>query len=179
MANKKETWKAITIDGKRPSVPYMISDHGHFGVLEKNGKITTRTFKPVGGNYRFNTRYKGKSRAIFLSREVATAFIKKPSPKHTHIIHKDHNYLNDHVSNLKWVTLQEHREHTALSPRSVQAREKRAITKSTHSKVLTEKTVLALKKMIWDPKRKLSFKRLAEKFGVSEMQIYRIKSGEF
>ena len=33
--------------------------------------------------------------------------------------------------------------------------------------------------MIWDPKRKMSFKKIAEKFGVSEMQIYRIKSGEF
>jgi hypothetical protein len=45
--------------------------------------------------------------------------------------------------------------------------------------VLTEKTVAQLKQQIWDPKRKLSFKKLAEKYGVSEMQIYRIKSGEF
>ena len=33
--------------------------------------------------------------------------------------------------------------------------------------------------MIWDPKRKLSYKQIAEKFGVSEMQIYRIKTGQF
>jgi len=33
--------------------------------------------------------------------------------------------------------------------------------------------------MIWDPKRKLSLKKIAEKFGVSEMQIYRIKTGQF
>ena len=32
--------------------------------------------------------------------------------------------------------------------------------------------------MIWDPKRKLTHKQLAEKFGVSEMQLHRIKSGE-
>jgi hypothetical protein len=179
MANKKESWKAITIQGKKPTVPYMISDEGRFGVLSENGKVTVRNFKPVAGNYRFNTRHNGKNKAIFLYKEVASAFLKKPSPKYTFIIHKDHDYLNDHVDNLKWATLKEHRAHTALSPRSVLSREKKAITQSTRSKVLSERSVMSLKKMIWDPKRKMTFKQLAEKFGVSEMQIYRIKNGEF
>jgi hypothetical protein len=178
MSNKKEIWKAITIDGKKPTVPYMISNHGHFGV-QVSGKVELRTFKPTAGNYRYNTRQNGKNKAIFLYKEVATAFLKKPSPKYKFVIHKDHDYLNNHVDNLKWATHDEHRAHTAMSPKSVLAREKKAITKSTHSKVLNEKSVTSLKKMIWDPKRKLSFKQLAEKFGVSEMQIYRIKTGEF
>jgi hypothetical protein len=178
MSSKKEIWKAITIDGKKPTVPYVISNRGRFGV-SVDGKIEVRSFKPTAGNYRYNTRQHGKNKAIFLYKEVAKAFIKKPSPKHKFIIHKDHNYLNDSVENLKWATHTEHRAHTALSPRSILARKKKAITKSTHSKVLDEKSVTALKKMIWDPKRKLSYKSLAEKFGVSEMQIYRIKTGEF
>jgi hypothetical protein len=178
MSNKKEVWKPITIDGKKPTVPYMISNYGRFGVLV-NSKVEVRNFKPTAGNYRYNTRQRGKNKAIFLYKEVATAFLKKPSPKYRFIIHKDHNYLNDRVENLKWATREEHRAHTALSPRSVLARQRKAITKSTHSKVLSEKTVTALKRMIWDPKRKLSFRKLAEKFGVSEMQIYRIKTGEF
>jgi len=178
MSNKKEIWKAVSIDGKKPTVPYMISNHGRFGV-SVNGKIEIRQFKPTAGNYRYNTRQKGKNKAIFLYKEVAKNFLKKPSSKHKFIIHKDHNYLNDHVDNLSWATHEEHRAHTAQSPRSILSRQKKAITKSTHSKVLTEKDVVALKKMIWDPKRKLSFSKLAEKFGVSEMQIYRIKSGEF
>ena len=37
MANKKEIWKPILINGKKPSVEYMISNHGRFGVL-KNDK---------------------------------------------------------------------------------------------------------------------------------------------
>ena len=80
---------------------------------------------------------------------------------------------------MKWATRQEHRVHTAQSPRSILARDRKAITESTHAKVLTEKRVIALKRKIWDPKRKVSYKTLAEEFGVSEMQIYRIKSGEF
>ena len=178
MSNKKEIWKAISIDGKKPTVPYMISNHGRFGVLT-DGKVEVRQFKPTAGNYRYNTRQNGKNKAIFLYKEVAKAFLKKPSPRYKFIIHKDHNYLNDHIDNLKWSTHEEHRAHTSQSPRSILARQKKAITKSTHSKVLSEKNVIALKKMIWDPKRKLSFSKLAEKFGVSEMQIYRIKSGEF
>jgi hypothetical protein len=178
MANKKESWKPITIDGKKPTVPYMISNHGRFGVLQ-DGEIQVRTFKPTAGNYRYNTRQNGKNKAIFLYKEVAKAFLPKPSPRHKFIIHKDHNYLNDHVDNLKWATHEEHRAHTAMSPRSVLSREKKAIIKSSHAKVLDEKAVIRLKPMIWDPKRKLSYKKLAEKFGVSEMQIYRIKTGEF
>lgn len=180
MNSKKEIWKAISIDGKKPSVPYMISNQGRFGVLpDKSKKIEIRNFKPTAGYYRYNTRQKGKNKAIFLFKEVAIAFLKKPSTKHKFVIHKDHNYLNDHVDNLKWATTEEHRAHTTLSPNSVLARKRKAIVKSSHSKVLNEKTVVELKRIIWDPKRKLSFKQIAKKFGVSEMQIYRIKSGEF
>jgi hypothetical protein len=178
MSNKKEIWKAISIDGKKPTVPYMISNHGRFGVLVE-GKVEVRKFKPTAGNYRYNTRQNGKNKAIFLAREVAKSFLARPSGKHKFIIHKDHNYLNDHIDNLKWSTNEEHRAHTSQSPKSIMARQKKAITKSTHSKVLSEKDVIALKKMIWDPKRKLSFSKIAAKFGVSEMQVYRIKNGEF
>lgn len=178
MGNKKEIWKPVLIEGKKPNVPYMISNHGRFGV-KAEGKVEVRSFKPTAGIYRFNTRQGGRNKAIFLYKEVARAFLRKPSPKHNFIIHKDHNYLNDHIDNLKWATREEHRRHTTNSPRSVLARQRKAITESRHSKVLDEKRVTALKKMIWDPNRKLSYKQLALKFGVSEMQIYRIKTGEF
>jgi len=178
MSNQKEVWKAITIDGKKPIIPYMISNYGRFGVMD-NGKVQVRTFKPTAGNYRYNTRQQGKNKSIFLTKEVAKAFLAKSSPKQKYIIHKDHDYLNNHVNNLKWATQEEHRTHTTMSPNSILARKRKAITKSLHSQVFNEKSVATLKKMIWDPKRKLSFKQLAEKFGVSEMQIYRIKNGDF
>ena len=180
MSHKKEIWKTFTIDGKKPTVPYVISNHGRFGVLPAGGgKVEVRNFKPTAGNYRFNTRQNGRNKAIFIAREVALAFVKRPSAKYKFVIHKDHNYLNNQVDNLKWATREEHRAHTTLSPKSVLARQKKAITTSAHARVLNEKKVTALKKMIWDPKRKLSYKQLAEKFGVSEMQIYRIKTGQF
>jgi hypothetical protein len=179
MSHKKEVWKAIRIDGKKPSVPYVISSHGRFGVADEAGKVQVKQIRPSAGTYRYNTRQQGKNKAVFLHREVARNFLKKPSARHSFVIHKDHDYLNNHIDNLKWATRTEHRLHTAQSPRSVLARQKRMITRSANSKVLSEKQVLALKKMIWDPERKQSFKQLAGRFGVSEMQIYRIKKGEF
>ena len=78
MSNKKEIWKTITVNGKKPSVPYVISNHGHFGVLlDSSGKVERRNFKPTAGSYRFNVRQDGKAAAIFLYKEVAKAFIKK------------------------------------------------------------------------------------------------------
>jgi len=180
MGHKKEIWKYIKVGRKTPKIPYAVSNHGRFGVMPKGTtKVEVRTFKPTDGVYRFNTRQNGKNKAIFLTREVALAFLEKPSSKHTFIIHKDHNYLNDHVNNLKWALNSEHRAHTTFSPNAILARQKKVIITSRHSKILNEKTAMALKKMIWDPKRKLPFKQIAAKFGVSEMQIYRIKTGIF
>lgn len=178
MLTKKELWKELRISGKRPSVPYVISNHGRFGVL-KEKEVQLRTIKPSKGGYRYNIRQNGKSIAIFIYKEVAKAFLKKPSPKHLRVIHKDHNYLNNHVTNLVWATLSEHRLHTLQSPESKKARLARVVSGGNRSKILSEKEVIALKRMIWDPKRKLSYSSIAKKFGVSEMQIYRIKNGIF
>lgn len=179
MSSKKENWKPINKATTTTKVQYMISSHGRFGVKTDEGKVEARNLKPINGTFRYNARINGKSKALFLTREVAMAFLNKPSKKHVRVIHKDHDFLNNHIDNLKWVTISEHREHTLNNPKVVAKRKKRVITKSVHAQVLNEKSVSNLKKMIWDPKRKMSFKKLAEKFGVSEMQIYRIKSGEF
>jgi hypothetical protein len=178
MSSKKEVWKLISFQGKKPGIPYAVSNHGRFGVMDSKGHVEVRTFKPQAGGYRYNFKIDGKSKALFVYKEVAKAFLKKTSPKQTLILRKDHNYLNDNVNNLKWATPDEHKAHVTFSPKSIEARTKRAITKSYTAKVFNEKTIREVKKLIWDPKRKLTFKQIAEKFGVSEMQIYRIKTGE-
>ncbi len=176
--SSKEIWKPIVFQGKKPSIRYAVSNQGRFGVMDEKGHVEVRTFKPQEGGYRYNFKIDGQSKALFVYKEVAKAFLKKPSPKHSLVIRKDHNYLNDKLSNLKWATPAEHKHHVTFSPRSIEARTKKAITKSYTAKVFNEKSIKEVKKLIWDPKRKLTFKQIAEKFGVSEMQIYRIKTGE-
>lgn len=178
MSSKKEVWKPIAFAGKKPSVAYAVSSHGRFGVMQSNGKISVRSIKPQPGGHRYNYKINGQSASLFVHKEVAKAFVKKPSPKHSLVIRKDHDYTNDHSDNLKWVTTAEHKTHVTFSPNAVKARSKKAIFSSTTAKVFTEKTAKQAKEMIWDPKRKLTFKQIAQKFGVSEMQIYRLKSGE-
>jgi hypothetical protein len=178
MTNKRETWKPVSFKGGKPSMKYVVSNHGRFGVMDKNGKVEVRTFKPQSGLYRYNYKINGASKALFIYKEVAKAFIKKPSPKYTMIIRKDHNYLNDHADNLVWATPEQHRLHVTYSPSAVAARKKKAIIVSSTARIFTEKTAREVKKLIWDPKRKLTYKQIAEKYGVSEMQIYRIKKGE-
>jgi hypothetical protein len=178
MAHKKETWKRIQFSGKKPSVSYVVSNHGRFGAMDKNGKVEVRNFKPQKGGHRYNYKIDGHSKSLFVFKEVAKAFVPRPSAKHKLVIRKDHNYLNDRASNLKWVTAEEHRKHVSGSPRSVLSRKKRAITTSATAKVFDEKTAREAKRLIWDPKRKLTYSQIAKKFGVSEMQIYRLKSGE-
>lgn len=176
--SKKEIWKPVKITGKKPSVIYMISNLGRLGVKDEKGKVEVRKVKAQRGGNRYNYRVDGKSKSVFIHKEVARAFVAKPSPKHLLVIRKDHNYYNDEAANLSWVTKHQHRSHVLLSPKSLQSRKRKAIVKSPTAKVFDEQSIKEVKRLIWDKNRTLTFKQIAKKFRVSEMQIYRIKSGE-
>ena len=93
------------------------------------------------------------------------------------MIHLDHNKANNDISNLKWATKDEQVEHSKKSPYVLQAAARKVYTGATARK-LDEKKVIALKKEIWNPKRKASLKQIAAKYGIAEMNLYRIKNGE-
>jgi DNA invertase Pin-like site-specific DNA recombinase len=57
------------------------------------------------------------------------------------------------------------------------AYKKRQASKTVGLK-LTAVQVKTIKDMIKNPKRKLTYKQIADKYKVSEMTLYRIKSGE-
>jgi hypothetical protein len=178
MSNRKEVWKKIKFHKNKPSIAYAVSNHGRFGVMGANGKVEVRTFKPQDGGYRYNYRSNGASRAIFITREIAHFFVKGWSKKKNMVIHKDHNYLNDHADNLAWVTPEDHRQHVINSPAAIKFRKKRAIVVSPTARIFDEDSIKDVKRLIWDPKRKMTLKQIAKEFKVSEMQIYRIKRGE-
>ncbi len=178
MSKNNEIWKPILVNNKKTDLPFVVSNKGEYGFKKADGEIEVRVKKIKSGSVRHRLRVGGKEQTLSLAKMVATAFVKKSSAKQTAVIHLDHDYTNNNPSNLKWVTIKEHRNHIDKSPSTILSREKKAFTKSVHSRVLNEKSATELKKMIWNPKRKLSYKQLAEKFGVSEMQIYRIKKGE-
>ncbi len=178
MSKENEIWKPVLVNNKKTNLPFVVSNKGAYGIKKANGEIEVRVKKISNGAVRHRLKVGAKEHTLSLAKMVASAFVKRSSAKQTSVIHLDYDYTNNQASNLKWVTSKEHQIFINKSPNTILAREKKAYTKSVHSRVLNEKSATQLKKMIWDPKRKLSYKQLADEFGVSEMQIYRIKKGE-
>ena len=111
-----------------------------------------------------------------MHREMAKLFLKKPSPQHKYVIHVNHNKLDNNIKNLRWATLEQMIDHQQKSPAKVAYKKVQA--NRTVGLKLNASQVRRIKDTLDDPKRNLSIKKLAKKYGVSEMTIYRIKSGE-
>jgi hypothetical protein len=107
----------------------------------------------------------------YLHRLVAQHFTKKPSPKHSFVIHLDHKKENNHAENLKWVKHEDQISHALNDPNVLQRQNPNAGPKLTAGKVKLIKRALMSKKQP-------TLKALAKQFRVSDMQIHRIKTGE-
>ena len=93
-----------------------------------------------------------------------------------YVIHKDFDKKNNKVENLMYVDRKELTEHNKKNP-AVIAAKKKALKNPKYSK-LTAGRVKLIKQKIFDPNRKTRMRMIAKQFGISEMQLYRIKSGE-
>ena len=107
---------------------------------------------------------------------MARLFLTKPSPAHKYVIHKNHNKLDNAVKNLKWATLDQMIDHQQGSPAKMAYKEKQA-NKSEGLK-LTSSQVRKIKTVLMNRNRNITIRQLAKQYGVSEMTMYRIKSGE-
>ncbi|MBL0105636.1 MAG: hypothetical protein IPP51_18735 [Bacteroidetes bacterium] len=90
------------------------------------------------------------------------------------MIHQDYNKLNNKAKNLRWATKEEMEKHQQGSPGVKSYRER---TRAKGHK-LTAAKVRQIKQMITAKDRRRLMKDIAAHFGISEMQLYRIKSGE-
>ena len=178
-SNTKEIWKQITELKGKTTKNYGISNLGNLCSFEKS--INDKTIIKLGDNNGFpvtTVRVNKKSIALFPHRQVANNFMKKPSPKYKFVLHVDHNKANNEVSNLKWATQEQQSEHNKHNPIVKNAISKRLRT-GAMAKKLNDAKVTKLKTELWNPKRKITLKQLAEKYNIAEMNLYRIKSGLF
>lgn len=177
-ANDKEIWKPVTHIKGKTSKKYAVSSKGRLASYDKNIEDRYVLKQHLNGGFPMATIHvEGKSKALFSHQAIGGAFLKKHSPKCKFVIHLDHNKANNDISNLKWATKNEQVEHSKKSPYVLQAAARKVYTGATARK-LDEKKVIALKKEIWNPKRKASLKQIAAKYGIAEMNLYRIKNGE-
>jgi hypothetical protein len=132
-------------------------------------------------------KYKKEYKVIELKRKIVVAelvhrwvaeyFLEKPSPKHNLVSHLDFNKLNNHLSNLKWMTTQQVSDYRQNNPNVIAALEKRKNSvKNENTKVykLTTPKVMLIKKKINEG---VSLRSLSRTFKVTETQLLRIKRG--
>jgi len=174
---RDEEWKDLVIDNLTERHKYKISNYGRIisYFYYKGGKLLK--LGNVKGYKTFTVKDTNRKKLYFyVHRLVAEHFIKKTNPEQHIILHLDSNRHNNYYKNLKWATDKEaYNYHMSNNPEL----KKKFTTKGfrAYSK-LTESDVKIIKRKLFDPKRKTKMKILARQFGVSEMQLYRIKSGE-
>lgn len=114
---------------------------------------------------------RGKREYCFIHRLVAEAFLDKVEGCDV-VNHIDGNKLNNHVSNLEWVTYSENSKHAQennLTPKPPI----RYGSKNNKS-ILAEYQIKTIRKMFADG---MSNKEIAEYYGVSRDCIYDIRTG--
>lgn len=172
---RDEEWKDLELENLQERSKYKISNYGRIisyyyseeGQLLKLGK--------VNGYHSFTLKNKdGKRLYMYVHRLVAMHFLKKDSEDEKFVIHLDNNRHNNYYRNLKWATQSEQfYHHQKINPELVEKfkpKGDRAWSK------LTEVEVKIIKRKLQSGKTKR--KVIARQFGISEMQLSRISTGE-
>jgi hypothetical protein len=174
-----EIWKPLLFQGSKDlRNKYAVSSTGRIASYREeilndgkllNGSLTT-------GYRTLNLHRPGHKGTLYIHRELARMFLKRPSTRHKYVIHKNHNKLDNAVKNLAWATLEDMIRHQQKSPAKV-AYKKRQANRLVGLK-LTATQVKKIKELLHNKNRRVTIKQLATRYAVSEMTMYRIKSGE-
>ena len=174
-----EVWKPLSFKGsKELRNLYAVSSSGRIASFKndilKDGKLLNGSL--TTGYRTLNLHRPGHKGTLYIHRELARLFLPKPSPRHKYVIHKNHNKLDNSIKNLKWATVEEMIEHQQNSPAKIAYKKKQA-TREIGLK-LTASKVKKIKDLLNNKNRRVTIKQLANRYDVSEMTMYRIKSGE-
>lgn len=174
-----EIWKQIEFKGHRLlRKKYAVSNHGQICSFQidifKDGKILKGSV--TSGYKTINLHITTSNGTFYTHREVAKLFCTKNSPRQKFVIHKNHNKQDNYYKNLEWATLAESSMHQQNSPSKIAYKERQA--QKTKGFKLSLSQVKIIKKQINNPNRRLTYKQMASKYHVSEMTLFRIKSGE-
>lgn len=177
-----EQWKQMQFTGWRLlKRRYAVSSHGRCCSYTKDimedGKLLDGSL--TTGYKTLNLHRPGNKGTIYLHREIAKLFCKKASPRQKFVIHINHTKTDNRAANLKWATLEDMAAHQQYSPLKIAYKKLQKERSATQKGLkLTPTQVKTIKKIIHDPKRSITYKQLAKKYNVSEMTLYRIRSGE-
>lgn len=163
---------------------YAVSNRGRlisFTNEFRDGNVLKGSYADGYKTLRYGKRLNGKRiyKTIFIYKQVAEFFIPKSSEDQKYVIHLDYVRDNDTLNNLKWATYEEMMAHRKRSPHVIKAKQNLLeFNLKSDGRKLTITKVIHLKKLLSNPNQKTRMKMLAKQFGISEMQVSRIKRGE-
>lgn len=166
-----EKWEVIKFDDKiAEKEKFKISNYGR--IMNCKGKEEFLAKEYFINGYQtlpLKQRVNGKATSRYIHKLVAQHFLEQGDG--VYVIHLNYDKTDNRVSNLKWATKKEKETHQFSNP------EFKNISRRPYSK-LTENQVKLIKRKINNPNRKTRLKMIAKQFGISEMQLHRIKTGE-
>ncbi|QEH40050.1 NUMOD4 domain-containing protein [Chitinophaga sp. XS-30] len=174
---RNEVWKDLQIKNKAAlRKRYAVSNMGRvisYRESIEDGKLLTGS--TVEGYTVLNIKPADTYQSLYLHREVAKLFSPKSGRSQKYVIHLDFDKKNNKVSNLRWASKEEMEKHQQKSPAKLAYKEKQR--NRLKGLKLNVAKVKSIKRLLEKPGRK-TMKQIAEQFDISEMQLYRIKSGE-
>jgi HNH endonuclease/NUMOD4 motif len=183
-AYPKEIWKEFKIEGAKRR--YMGSNMGRIASFYENVNTDGYLLKPCkkgptgGSSIGLKVYTKGerigrcgvpvneiKNLTLSVHNIIAELFLEKPDEDQIQVIHLDHDKYNNEASNLRWATKDEAWTHFKKSEN---------YNEPVRGPKLTIDRVKLIKRKIAEGKTKQGI--LAKQFGLSEMAIYRMKTGK-
>lgn len=157
-------------------LPIPKTPKGNKYALTNYGRVISFTQDPTEGHFlksasvsgypAVSIRIRGINKTFLLHRLVAEHFLKKPARHYKFVLHRNHKKEDNHYQNLKWATFEQQQKHTITHRKE----------NRTGNYKLTDARVVQIKKQLLTGKKNL--RMIAEQFGVTDMQIHRIKTGE-
>lgn len=169
-----EEWKDIQFDEKiSEKTKFRISNYGRVIKYTKDKQILkkstyTNGYETISLRQKFNNKTTNR----YVHKIVAQHFLEKENEEQVYVIHLNYDKKDNTVSNLKWATKREKELHQFNNPTWEAVVKKR----SRNSGKLTEGKVKIIKRQLKNNRTRITM--IAKRFGVSDMQIHRIKSGE-
>jgi hypothetical protein len=163
---------------------YAVSNKGRlisFSENFKDGNLLKGSVSDGFKAFRYRKTENGKKiyKTFFIYKLVAEFFIPKTSEDQQYVIHLDYVRDNDTVKNLRWANYEEMMAHRKKSPHVIKSKQKLIEHNlKADGRKLTSTKVIHLKKLLNKPNQSTRIKILAKQFGISEMQVNRIKRGE-
>lgn len=168
-----ENWAAVSFDINTKNINYFVSDKGRLKAFDRRTDKERLLKGSQGRGYKkLNVRLENGERvSCYVHKLIAKYFVQKTADDQIYVIHVDHDKANNNAYNLRWVNHEHRYKHQQENPRF-----KEAMKHNRRNYKLTETEVKMIKRML--QRSKTRAKIIAKQFGISEMQVSRIKRGE-